>query len=305
MDAIEIIAQNLLGAEALLSDGWALRHAQLKELTNRFSKTGASREQIAEDYRALASVLRQKREGKEKALSALAPELDLHSRLTVAREWATVADPMPLADFSSDAYTVAHFVNLYADRAFAAFSAALGNVSVRASEDYTAACEEVSEGNADFCILPIESARDGVMDRFEQMIDRYSLFILMTCTLRLSGENEESEEDGGEWIRFALLAASPCRLIGQGQPSADRIRVQITPEGEALWELLLAADLLGAKLLECTLRGGRSDRAAAYRLTFAADEKIRSQLLAYLELGYSGYALIGAYRQLADVRLDG
>lgn len=301
MNEIEIIAENLSIGETMLSEGREVLYAQLRELTNRFSKAGASREQIAEDYRALASALRQRREGKDDALSALYPELDLHSRLMIAREWATVVDPMPLPAVSADGSTIAHFGNLYADRAFAAFSELLGTTSAYSSEDYTAACEEVSEGNADFCILPIESARDGVMDRFEQMIDRYSLFVLMTCTLWLS---EESEEDGGEWIRFALLAASPCQLNGNGQPAADRIQLRITPEGEALWELLLAADLLGAKLLDCSLCGGRSDRASVYRLTFSADETIRSRLLAYLELGYSRYALIGAYRQIPDLRLD-
>lgn len=303
MNDIAIIAENLSVAETMLSEGWEVHYAQLRELTNRFWKQGASREQIAEDYRALASAVKHKRDEKSDTPStAIYPELDLHSRLMIAREWAAVVDPMPLAVISADGCTIAHFSNLYADRAFTAFSEILGTTSVYSSEDYTAACEEVSEGNADFCILPIESARDGVMDRFEQLIDRYSLFVLMTCTLWLS---EENEEDSGEWIRFALLASSPCQFKADGQPAADRIQFRITPEGEALWELLLAADLLGAKLLECAQCRGRSERASVYRLTFSADEQIRSGLLAYLELGYSRYALIGAYRQIPDLRLNG
>lgn len=313
MDEKRIIAQNIADAEALLAEGFELRYAHIKELTDRLLGAQANGEQIAEGYRALASLLGECRDrwalpidrlfGGKNALVPFYAELDLHSRVILAREWASVADPLPLTEYRAELggrFTIAHFGNLYADRVLAAFSDALGGVSAFPVEDYTAACEEVSDGNADFCILPIESARDGVMDRFEQMIDRYSLFMLMTCSVHLSGDNEEGDE---EWIRFALLAAAPCRLT-EGR-SADRMQIRITPEGEALWELLLAADLLGARLLECRLSGGRSDRAASYRLTFSADEKSRSELLAYLEIGYSGYALVGTYSRLADLPLDG
>lgn len=306
MDKVEVIAENLRSAEAALAEGWELRYAHLKELSRLLLREGAPREQIAEGYRALMGALSRRREAGDSPLSALYPELDLHSRLMLAREWASVADPMPLPDCEplfGEGFTIAHFGNLYADRAFAAFSEGLGSASARPVEDYTAACEEVSEGNADFCILPIESARDGAMDRFEQMIDRYSLFVLLTCSLKLTDDSEEGE-DGGEWIRFALLASSPCRLTGDRYPGADRIGLEITAEGEALWALLLAAEHVGARLLDCRLCGSRAKRAALYRLTFSADEVSRSALLAYLEIGYSGYTLIGAYRELPELPLE-
>lgn len=321
MDGIEIIAENLAEAESLLCEGWELRLAHLKELSaglfdrravggRRAGSEPPSREQVTDLYRTCVRKLSEKRaeqvappdrspEGRA-AFAGLTAELDLHSRLTLAREWAASDDPMPLAECSpSDGgYTVAHFGNLYADTALSGFVKALGSASVYPSEDYTAACEEVSDGNADFCILPVESARDGVMDRFEQMIDRYSLFVLMTCSVRLSEENED------EWIRYALLAGLPCRLGGPEQPATDRVQIRITRSGEALWELLLAAELVGAKLLECRLSGRSADRAATYRLTFSANEQSRSELLAYLELGYSGYTLTGAYRELNDLPLE-
>lgn len=306
MDEIEIISENLVAAEGLLAEGWALRYAHLREMSALFlggkDRLPRRSEPLSEGCRTLIGLVKAKREERgrsdvEKAeFERLSAELDLHSRLMLAREWASVADPLPLPDCRAEQgnFTVAHFGNLYADRALEAFSKALGGASVLPSEDYASACEEVSEGSTDFCILPIESARDGIMDRFEQMIDRYSLFILMVCSVRLS-------ED--EWIRYALLASAPCRLNREATV-ADCLQLRISTEGEALWEVLLAAELLGAKLIDCRLSGGRSDRAAAYRLTFSAADRSRSELIAYLELGYSGYLLTGAYRQLGDLLLE-
>lgn len=325
MEDIEIIARNLLDAEALLSEGWLLRYAQGRELAGLLlskqsaadSDDPAAREALADSYREFARCVREGRAAKKAdsdgytdekdGFSALLNELDLHGRIDLAREWASVADPIPLERCEpkdGSAYTVAHFGNLYADCALTAFSRALGSAVTLPCEDYAAACEEVSDGNADFCILPLESSGDGVMNRFEQMIDRYSLFTLLTCSVSLSVGNEH-DDDAQEWIRFALLAASPCRL----EEACDRMHLRITPEGESLWELLLAAELLSATLLECRLSVGTSDRtdggSGVYHLTFLADEACRSGLLAYLELGYSGYTLTGIYRSLPDQPLEG
>lgn len=300
MNKLEIIAENLTDARSLLNEGIELQRAHLKELSKIMFD---GREHPSENYRTLVSLLQAKRKAADEAnekdgFGAYHAELDLHSRLTLAREWAKLADPMPLDHLTASAdgaFSISHFGNLYADQALAIFAGALGNTTALRSEDYVSACEEVSDGNADLCILPIESARDGVMERFEQMIDRYSLFVLMTCAVRLPTYSDDGEDD---WIRYALLSASPCRL--DGSEPADRIQIRLAPEGEALWEILLAADLLGARLLECRLSGRSGEREAAYRLTFSANEKIRARLIAYLELGYAGYVLLGAYSEIYD-----
>lgn len=173
-------------------------------------------------------------------------------------------------------------------RPLLAFSDLLGGMQSLPVEDYASACEEVSEGDADFCILPIESARDGVMDRFEQMIDNYSLFSLLKATVQLSDE---------DWIRFALLAPFPCRL--SADLPADRIQLKIASEGEPLWQILRAGELLGAKLLECRLSDRSDERAPVARLTFSASDRGRAALIAYLELGRSGYTLTGCFQEIS------
>ncbi len=322
MEPAEIIARNLIEADSLLAEGWELRYAHIKELA-RWLLDGTTVEQKADDlhtaeqyttaegYRAFAELLRTVRtERTGQTLAAgktveekeffgnLLAEMDLHSRVELACAWAAVADPLPLPVCSAcvaDEFTVACFGNLYADRALIAFSDVLGGVRTLPAEDYASACEEVSDGNADFCILPVESAGDGAMDRFERMIDQYSLFTLLTCNVRLSDE---------EWIRFALLASAPCRLAEENRLTVpDRLRIQITPAGEALWEVLLAAELLGAKLKECRLIGRAEERARVYQLTFSADSRQRQALIGCLELGYSGYTLTGWFRQLSDAIL--
>lgn len=304
MDEISIIAENLAEAEEALAEGSALQKAHLKELSALVlggnGRSPQPDESLPEVYRMLLAKRSDKRKASAVEFFKGYAEFDLHSRLELAREWAALADPFELADCAASSergYVIAHFGNLYADRAFAAFSEELGASTVLPVEDYDSACEEVSDGSADFCILPIESARDGVMDRFEQMIDQYSLFMVMVCPIRLSDD---------EWIRYALLAASPCRLTG-GETNvepADRINLRITPDGEALWEVLLAADLLGAKPLECRMSGREEDRTAVYRLTFTASEQARSELIAYLELGYSSYTAIGVYSELSERHLE-
>lgn len=283
MDEIRIIAENLSDANGLWKDSRVLRRAQLSDLAEQIHRR---LEEDEEGEQTLASLYREFEE--QQALQELAGEgtaahsLTLYTRIELCKALTRLrgAEAVPLYDFPDP--VIAYFQNPYAGRILQAVVELLEGGEATDAEDYADACEGVVEGRYDFCLLPVESARDGVMNRFVQLIDQYGLFTVLLCHLEIGEE---------EYIRFALLSASPCEI-----GNADRLQLRVVPGKERLWELLFAGEALGAKLCDCRLLQGGEE--AAYQLTFSVENADLTALQHYLELGGSRSTVTGYYKQI-------
>lgn len=91
---------------------------------------------------------------------------------------------------------IAYLQNAFTDRAYRTFSGTLTRARSQYHDSYSSACEAVSNGSCEACILPIEHAHDGKLLGFYRLIDRYELKIVCTCDI--------AQQDGTE-SRFALL----------------------------------------------------------------------------------------------------
>lgn len=71
--------------------------------------------------------------------------------------------------------------NIYTDEAFLLFSRALPTAKACYSDSFTGVCEQVLDGECEYCILPLENTQDGKLVRFYGLIEKYELKIAMTC----------------------------------------------------------------------------------------------------------------------------
>lgn len=289
MDELTVIAENLADADRLLEGGWKLRRAQLAELAAYLQvKLQTESESGEEAEQALTSLYGEF----DEQLGCRVPiaetkewgrAVSLFTRLELCRALSAGLAPHRVPDYSEPHPTIAYFQNPYAGRILQCVTDLLPDAEATDAEDYSDACEGVAEGRYDFCLLPVESAGDGVMNRFARLIDRYDLFTVLICHLELSEE---------EYIRFALLSASPCKLAG-----ADRMKLRVVPGEDGLWELLLACQTYGAKTDGCRSLPG--EETESYELTLRVQTADVSALTRYLELGRSRSTVTGYYRQIS------
>lgn len=291
MDELSIIAENLADADRLLSDSWMLRRSHLADLADYFRRqiedSGEGDEDDEEEqvltslYGEFGELIRGRADlPKSKELTGI---VSLFTRMELCRSLAKSDPKKGISLWNKPDPIIAYFQNPYAGRVLQSITDALGSGEAVSAEDYSDACEGVSDGRYDFCVLPVESARDGVMSRFVQLIDRFDLFTVLICHLELTEE---------EYIRFALLSASPACLAG-----ADHLQLKVVTGEEQLWELLFAADQLGATLAGCrpTLGDGGTQ---SYRLTLRVDGADLAAFAYYLSMGWSRSTMNGFYRQI-------
>lgn len=290
MDDLSIIAANLNHADRLLFDSWLLRKSHLADLAY-LMQSRIGEEEDGEDSEEVYTSLYGEftdlwKEAEESTASReLSGVLTLLTRVELCKALATKKGEMDIPLWDTPDPQIAYFHNPFAGRILHSMIHALGGGEAVTAEDYTDACEGVADGRYDLCLLPVESARDGIMHRFVEMIARYDLFTLLTCRLEISEE---------EYIRFALLAAAPCTLPHEGK-DAKYLQIKVVTGEEQLWELMFVAHQLGAKLAGCRPQSGES----AYQLTLQVDTADRTALQYYLDMGWSRSTITGYYRELS------
>ncbi len=140
---------------------------------------------------------------------------------------------------------IAYVKNAYSEVAFRAFSSVLTGCSVTYPGSFSAACEEVYNNRAGFCILPYETSDEGVLSGFRQLIIKYELVQVMSCSVSV-----DSSGGGARITRFALLSKSfSPELLPRSAPKFLKIILD-TPSNEHLSDIFDAAELNGLKHLK-------------------------------------------------------
>ncbi len=76
--------------------------------------------------------------------------------------------------------------NIYTDEAFMHFSRVLPTAKACYSNSFSGVCEQVLDGECEYCILPLENTQDGRLVRFYGLIEKYELKIALTCQVTTS-----------------------------------------------------------------------------------------------------------------------
>lgn len=185
---------------------------------------------------------------------------------------------------------VAYCKNALTDDSFARFSRSLREIRPKRASSFEESCEIVYSARADFCILPVENSRDGLLSGFRRMIDRYELYVCGLCRI------EENEDDT---VKAALLCRDPVFFPPKNDDRTKRLcTVSVTlQEYCTLSRLLSASEMFGMTLARAHSVPDEdyySDPGRSYLLTFEIKNEPKP-FLNWLELEGHGWKLMGAY----------
>ena len=186
---------------------------------------------------------------------------------------------------------IAYQKSAFSDSAFLRFSSLLNAPRATYTHSFLSACEDVCNGNCQYCILPIENSTEGRLVSFTKLIDRFALKIIATCEI---AENE------GKHTQFALLSATHESLMTN---EADHfLEFSIPIDLDTPSRILQSAELCGL-----TLSGIASVPAAnpsdplLLHAVYSVSQRALAQLpifLLYLCMEAPQFVLLGVYPHL-------
>jgi hypothetical protein len=201
--------------------------------------------------------------------------------------------------------TIAYQHNIYADEAFLHFSRVLPTAKAVYSSNFSAVCDQVFNGQCEYCILPLETTEDGKLVRFYHLIQRYELKIVLTCSVTTSDNRNETVFG---LCRRGLLW--PRLLLPNKEFSFEFIFRQ-EPDHASLNEVLTAAAACSLSLVrtDCLPRSDEeiligAGYPFALRFEIPASRESHSPesdflaFLLYLSLHSPSYLPLGIYQHL-------
>lgn len=196
---------------------------------------------------------------------------------------------------------ISYHRSAFSDLAYRRFSEVLAEPTSVYGKDFASTCEDVYDGRAGLCILPIEHSVEGRMSSFHHLISKYDLKVVLTCPVSL--------QEGGASTRFALLRRSVQRIrIPESCPHRELFSFSLTLPGEGdddkladLSDILFAARSAGLELMKIDSDPlTDAEGEYNYELTFYTDAPgadLRAFLL-YLLLDAPQFTPIGLYSHL-------
>ena len=180
---------------------------------------------------------------------------------------------------------ICYFRNRFSDNAYLAFSSVLKDATASYTDDFSSACEEVYLGKSDHCIIPSASYADGIMPRFIGLMQKYELFISLSC---------RAVSADGSFTTFDLLSAGPACVEG-----ANRLALTAATGGSCpLSKLLSIASHIGAEVISCDLLPERLSGEEVYYLIFDVSESDPDALILALTLTLPSLTVNGLFREI-------
>ena len=178
--------------------------------------------------------------------------------------------------------------NRYNEIAFSHFCNIITHPKQVVVQSFATACEDVYDGQSEFCILPVENSQNGRLFGFYSMLDRFELRIVAIC--------EPEEEDGS-------VGSARYALVGKTLPHRIPRKVQwrfefsvISDSGKLLSDISGVADIFGARLEKIdSLPVEYDSRLKKYYFTFSLPEENISAFDLFLTGEYSRYTTVGIY----------
>ena len=234
-----------------------------------------------------------------KEIAQLFSRISLIERLIVFREVFGGVAPQSLGiveehtEISSDAYNrIAYVKNSYNDIAFSHFASLLDEAKALYPENTIEVCESVLSGKAQYCILPVETMRDGRLISFYEDIINYNL--------KICAEFDFSNSGGMGYTRYALLGSSMYSVSRAKKPkeALKYIEIAYFDENVSFCELTNAAELLGLNIesIDTFVTDGISDKKR-FCLTFSGSEALVDSFITFLNVDCPDVHIIGKYQR--------
>lgn len=182
---------------------------------------------------------------------------------------------------------IAYVKNNYTDSAFLSFSALFSAPKAHYSSNFEIACEDVYNGECDYCILPIESISNGKLFSFYSLIDKYDLKIFASCDI--------DEKHSQNRTRYALLSRKLLVIPHDKRRSYIEFSM-IDDTAKDLSDIMAASDICGLRLYRIgTSHVPYDDVAIKYYHVFETTEANLLPFLMYLDIQHPSCKIIGQY----------
>ena len=188
---------------------------------------------------------------------------------------------------------IAYTKNNYSDEAFEIFSSKLKNAEAHYIASMADACESVTDGSCEFCILPVRNSLDGRLWGFYSMLDRYGLKICAVCNIDAT--------DGTSSTDYALIGKFCPEPTKQECRSLDELIFEfsiLSENGDFLADLLSAAKACSATVLFVDTRPIEYDVQLCryvFSLRVSAENSLILRML--IATRYDSYSPIGLYNK--------
>lgn len=227
-------------------------------------------------------------------LKKIFSQISLVERLTIFKELLAEKSLQIIQneerEISEEAHNkIAYMKNSYNDAAFVRFAELLANPKAYYLENAVDVCESVINGKCQYCILPIETMRDGRLISFYESIINYDLSICAEYDLRTS--------EGTEYTRYALLSDSLTTI--KKLKGNSFIEITYSDDNISLNEILTAAEFFGLRIdgIDSFVLNGISEKKH-YCLTFSTSDADVESFMTYLNIDCPDVHLIGLYQRI-------
>ena len=293
----DIVLSNLRNLEKELEETLEKRIAHLCELANAILKDGGDADVVKSIILSIRSdgevypipVLGEN----EKELKMLFSGISLIERIVIFKAVfaAKLFEDFHLhsAQFLSEEATgkISYVRNSYNDVAFGHFATVIDGAKVAYYDSVSDVCESISSGDSQYCILPVETGKDGRLLSFYE--------IIMSNNLRINAEYDLKSSDGETYTRYALLSAAlPARRGKHGQRYLEVSYADT--DNLSIKDIISAAEYCGLRISAIdTLHLGNKKTVNIVFETNGADVHT---FLTYLSVDCPDHQIIGYYQRL-------
>jgi len=214
---------------------------------------------------------------------------DVNSRLMMSvigsEEGSETAEPSA----GRQKVKIAYVRNSYSDEAYNAFASCFTRPVVSYASGFVNVCEDVYYSRADYCILPVESGRDGLLQSFRNMIAKYELKYVLTTRVAV--------DDG--FTLFALLGKNSEQIKAKGEQFIE-INVVVSDE-RTIGRCLGMIEENGFHIVRIhSLALSHDDGRYSYDILLQKRQGDLTLLTNYLNIFYPGCQLNGLYTQIGS-----
>ncbi len=298
----EIVLSNLSAVENELSNIFERRMAHLCELAHAIVNDGGDIDiiksiivSIRSDGDASSEEICSENEAE---INTLFSKISLIERVAIFKE---VFERIPLEKYhfyegaeyiSPDAKgRIAYIQNSYNDAAFEHFSSVLLDVKASYYETVSDVCDSVATDKCQYCILPLETTKDG------KLISFYDIMIKNGFKINAAYELADPSQSG--CTRYALLSKADVLVSNYSgyKNSSKHLEILYSDtDNVSLGELFMAAEYFGLKVEAVDTFSVKSlGEKKHVCIDFSANDADEKMFMTYLSVDCPDHILLGSY----------
>ena len=300
----EIVLSNLSSLESQLRSVFERRIAHLCELAHAIINDGGDIDLIKNiivSVRADGGIQNEDVCSENiNEMTALFSKISLIERLEIFKQVFELISAEKYTFFDNSDYLspdsmgrISYIQNSYNDAVFEHFATVLHDVKASYYDTVTDVCESVVSDKCQFCILPVETLKDG------KLISFYDVIIKNGLKINAEYQLEDISQNG--YTRYALLSKSIMLPPNQNMHKENTKHLEVIygdTDNISLDEFLIAADYFGLKSeavdtfkIECL---GNKKHFCVEFVASDADEKM---FMTYLAVDCPDHLLLGLYQR--------